>query len=60
MAVSGRKTDAVIKKKVKRKGTLVVSHALLASILVLASAIVIFLIVRTVMCKAGVWLTACK
>jgi len=38
-----------------KNGTLILSKTLLASILVLASAIVIFLIVKNILCKTGAW-----
>ena len=38
-----------------KNGTLILSKTLLTSILVLASAIVIFLVIRTVLCKTGTW-----
>ena len=36
-----------------KNGTLILSKTLLTSILVLASAIVIFLVIKTVLCKTG-------
>lgn len=36
-----------------KNGTLILSKTLLTSILVLASAVVIFLVIKTVLCKTG-------
>ena len=45
-----------IKKKVgNKKGTTVLSKALISSVLIVAAAVVIFLIFKTVMCKTGTW-----
>ena len=36
-----------------KKGTMILSKTLLASILVLASALIIFLIIKNIICKTG-------
>ena len=38
-----------------KKGTMILSKTLLSAILVLASAVVIFLVIRTVLCRTGAW-----
>ena len=38
-----------------KKGTIILSKVLMASILVLSSAVIIFLIIRTVLCRTGAW-----
>lgn len=41
------------KKVYRKRGTIILSKVLMASILVLASAVIIFLIIRTVLCRTG-------
>lgn len=38
-----------------KRGTTVVSKALLTMILVLAAAVIIFLVMKTALCKTGTW-----
>lgn len=47
---------ADIKKKVvNRKGTTVLSKTLISSVLIVTAAVVIFLILKSIMCKTGTW-----
>ncbi|MEK6837278.1 MAG: hypothetical protein AABX69_01385 [Nanoarchaeota archaeon] len=47
---------AAVKKEVRKKtGTIILSKTLLASVITLACAVIIFLVIKTVLCKTGTW-----
>lgn len=56
MVLFNAAVSAATKKRVfGRTGTAVLSRTLLTSVLVLAAAVIIFLIMKTIMCKTGTW-----